>query len=183
MKSPALLSMLAILAVGSMAAHANVQNSITITELSSTQLRFDWDFGPVQNPTGPLSEIETTATPDFWVFDSTPFLQFSDGAGTLGWVEPDNNNRFNYVTVANTALPGGFARAQFIVSSDSIQVHQGAGTDLANNTTEFLTPGGSLTITFNDLGDSPAGVPDPASTAGLLAGCFGGLYALRRKLN
>ena len=152
---------------------AAIQPTLTLTEVSSTQLNWSWDASG-----GGTSGTITTLTPDHWVNAdiSGPNLNQSLGAYLVvdSWTEPEGGSRnivvVDYIQSTSTTfawqIPSVFSDV-----SGSGNLPDGLAVD-----TSF-----GYNLAFFDQGDI-AGVPDSGTTLSLLGFASLGLVALRRKL-
>lgn len=157
MKTYKLIGGLAMLLI---AITAKAQDTLVITEKSSTSLTAIFDGNPL---------TVTTVGPDNWTFS----LPVDTGSIGVGWTEPENGDLANELN-----LPG--------TSPQTVTVHSdvsGGRFGLPNGFTLGVgeADAGALNITFNDVADTSKGsVPDAASSALLLMISAAGLACARR---
>jgi protein with PEP-CTERM/exosortase system signal len=165
-----LLPALIVTIITAWSAHSALGSAIptlTLTEVSSTELDYSWDAAG-----GGSSGKLTDSTPNHWLAlpISGPTLGVNTGL-TGDWKEPEApTSQCNIVDVS------------FISGSWKLGVVSEAGfPGTIENGRAVTSP--NFDLVFNDNGDAPvAGVPDTGTTASLLGFSLAGLAFLRRKL-
>ena len=160
---------LAAALVAQVASAVSVNNSVDITETSSTSLSVLYNGSAL-----PASDI-TFDGPNHWtvalpvVFNALPGVTLS----LIQWVEPGNS------ALVNQEVPGG------VTATNNFDVFS----DVSPNTTFPTNPDGTgvemgldqnmvpIIATFHDVGDT---VPDTGSTLGLLSLALAALFGASR---
>jgi len=140
----ALLPVVCSLFVLTLSVSASTVPTLTLTEVSSTQLNWAWSTGG----SGTLTDI----SPDVWQ-DTTFSGPTLTGPDSLhyGWIEPDNSSEFNNVLISSD----GSSVFTLYVSSD---VTSGDVTKVVNGTVKG-SGNGYFAVVYDDLGDSTS-APD-----------------------
>jgi hypothetical protein len=136
----------------------DIVNNIVLTENSSTILTATYN--------GSTSGVSVTfVSADSWDVTFPSSVTFNPISSIAVWVEPENADNENGAGFSFD-LPSN----EFVVVSEFFHPISGglANGATANNFGTDTSNGGSISVTFNDNGDT-AGVPEAGSTVGLLS--------------
>ena len=158
-----------------------VEPTLTLTEVSNTQLDWAWDAAG-----GSTSGTINTLTPDLWGLTpiSGPDLNQSNGFNISGhglWTEPGDPGFYNLVVVGYGQTFSSFFWTISPVNSDTSDTS--SGFQIYQDGTAADT--GLFKFKFVDsaAASETASVPDTGTTASLFGLSLMGLAFLRRKLS
>jgi VPDSG-CTERM motif len=145
-----------------------IVNQLVMTETSSTSLSATYNNAA-------LTVVNTG--PDLWTL-TLPTTFTANGIVPLGWVEPENANNFNVLSL----IPG-VADSTLSVASD-VSGFSGIVTSNGSSIAIGHDPNGALIQAsfFDNAATSEAAVPDTGTTFSLFGLSLAGLAFLRRKI-